>query len=188
MKIDLNLGDTQLILAECRANGLSRQQTAYILATALWETALTMKPVEEAFWLSEAWRQKNLRYYPWHGRGYVQITWEVNYLRAGKNLDMDLTTDPDSVMNPKVAVKILVRGCMEGWFTGKKLGDYVNKTKKDYVGARRVVNGTDKAEDIEDLAEQYEAEIGDAPAPVAAPSFLAALIAFIVSLFGKAKP
>ena len=188
MKIDWNLGDTQLILAECRAYGLSRTQTAYVLATSWWETAHTMKPVEEAFWLSDTWREKNLRYYPWHGRGYVQITWEANYLKAGKYLDMDLTTDPDRVLDPKVAVKILVHGCMGGWFTGKKLGDYINKTKTDYVEARRVVNGTDKAKEIADIAKAYEKAIGDAPAPVAAPSFLAALIAFIISLFGKAKP
>ena len=188
MKIDWNLGDTQLILAECRRNGLSRPQIAYILATAWWETAHTMKPVEEAFWLSDAWRAKNLRYYPWHGRGYVQLTWEANYLKAGKKLDRDLTTDPDAVMNSAIAAEILVVGSLEGWFTGKKLGDYINKSKIDYVGARRIINGTDKAQAIADVAKAYEAAIVDAPAPVTAPSFLAALIAFIVSLLGKAKP
>ena len=63
--MDLKLGDTQLLIAESKAQGLLRNQLAYLLATAFWETARTMQPVDEAFWLSEAWRRKNLRY----GRG-----------------------------------------------------------------------------------------------------------------------
>lgn len=36
-----------LVLATCRANRLPRQQTAYCLATAAWETGRKMQPVEE---------------------------------------------------------------------------------------------------------------------------------------------
>jgi putative chitinase len=190
MKIDLNLGDTQLILSECKRNGLTRQQTAYILATARWETAHTMKPVEEAFWLSEEWRAKNLRYYPWHGRGYVQLTWQTNYIRAGKKLDLDLITDPDRVMEPFIAAQILVVGSMEGWFTGKGLDSYINKTRTDYVEARRVINGTDKAQAIADLAQRYEAALPEARevAPRASTGGLAAMIAaFFAALFGKGQ-
>lgn len=57
--IDMNLGDTQLILSECKRAGLSVKHTAYVLATAKWETNHTMKPVREAYWLSEDWRRKN---------------------------------------------------------------------------------------------------------------------------------
>ena len=66
--IDMDLGDTRLILSACMQQGLLRNQAAYVLATAYWETNRTMKPVEEAYWLSEEWRRKNLRYYPWHGQ------------------------------------------------------------------------------------------------------------------------
>ena len=31
--MDLNLGDTRLIIAECHAQGLLRNQAAYVLAT-----------------------------------------------------------------------------------------------------------------------------------------------------------
>jgi hypothetical protein len=51
---------------------------AYVLATTEWETDHTFKPVREAFWKDEAWRQVNLRYYPYYGRGYMQLTWEDN--------------------------------------------------------------------------------------------------------------
>ena len=74
--MDLKLGDTQLLIAESKARGLLRNQLTYLLATAFWQTARTMQPVDEAFWLSEAWRKKNLRYWPWYGRGHCQLTWE----------------------------------------------------------------------------------------------------------------
>lgn len=152
--MDFNLGDTQLIIQESVRQGLSKAHTAYVLATAYWETNHTMKPVREAYWLSEAWRKANLRYYPWYGRGYVQLTWEVNYVKAGKQLGLDLTTNPDRVMEPSIAAKVLVVGCKEGWFTGKKLSDF-----SSYEDMRRVVNGTDKAKEIADLARQYEQQL-----------------------------
>lgn len=154
---DLNLGDTQLILKECARQGLSKAHTAYVLATAYWETDKTMKPVREAYWLSEAWRKKNLKYYPWYGRGYVQITHEANYIKAGVKLKKDLTTNPDVVMEPPNAATILVQGCKEGWFTGKKLADYTS-----YEDMRRVVNGTDKKNEIAALAREYEKALPDA--------------------------
>src|SRR5688572_29351341 len=62
--------------------------TAYALATACHETACTMQPVREAFWLSENWRSRNLRYYPFYGRGYVQLTWKANYDKADRELGL----------------------------------------------------------------------------------------------------
>lgn len=153
---DLHLGDTQLIVEACQSHGLLRNQTAYVLATAYWETAHTVEPVREAFWLSESWRQRNLRYYPWYGRGYVQITWQANYERLGQRLGLDLTSDPDVVMRPDIAVQILVVGMKEGLFTGKKLSDYITLKASNYRGARRIVNGTDKANAIAELARDYE--------------------------------
>ena len=199
--MDLTIGCTGQIISECRRAGVLRNQAAYILATAFWETNRTMQPVVEAYWLSEEWRAKNLRYYPWHGRGFVQLTWQGNYVRAGKALDMDLITDPDRVMEPDISAKILVRGCMEGWFTGRSIPDYITLQKSDFINARRVVNGTDKAENIAKIAEKYDAALleagyGEEAAPVAdhvpvtapaAPqgSVWAALAAFFQSLFKK---
>ena len=47
-----------------------------------------MRPVIEAYWLlgpngeeTVAWREAVKRYYPHHGRGDVQITWEDGYRR-----------------------------------------------------------------------------------------------------------
>lgn len=157
--MDLNLGHTQDIIEECREYGLLRNQTAYVLATAYWETGRTMKPVKEAYWLSEAWRKNNLRYYPWYGRGFVQLTWEANYIRAGQELGLDLTTNPNDVMEPETSAKILVKGMAEGWFTTKRLDQYITLQRSDFVGARRIVNGTDKAQAIAEIARDYDAAL-----------------------------
>tara|TARA_R110000803_G_scaffold29195_3_gene66853 strand:- start:724 stop:1458 length:735 start_codon:yes stop_codon:yes gene_type:complete len=161
VKPNLHLGDSQLILKECKLAGLLRNQAAYVLATAWWETAHTIEPVKEAYWVNNAedWRKKNLRYYPWYGRGYVQLTWQRNYAHAGEELNLDLTTNPDAVMRPEVSAKILVTGSLEGWFTGRKLGDYITLQKSDFKGARRVINGTDKAAKIAVVAKAYDAAL-----------------------------
>lgn len=150
-----------LIIKTCKDHGLLRNQAAYVLATTEWETARTFQPVKEAYWVknAEAWRKKNLRYWPWYGRGFVQLTWEENYIRAGKALGLDLTTNPDKVMEPVVSAEILVRGMKEGWFTGKKLSDYITLKQSDFLNARRIVNAMDKASDIAALARKYDKEL-----------------------------
>ena len=168
MTVDLDKGDTRLIIKECARQGLSKAHTAYVLATAKWETNHTLKPVKEAYWLSEAWRKANLRYYPWYGRGYVQLTWKENYIKAGKKLGIDLTTNPDKVMEPEVSAKILVTGMKEGWFRGnKKLSDFVRfEEMRDIINgdSAKVNKGSGKRIDvtIADIAREYEKALPDA--------------------------
>lgn len=156
--MDLDKGHTRRIIRVASQEGLSLAQTAYVLATAWHETAHTMEPVEEAFYLgakAKAYRQ-GLRYYPWHGRGFVQLTWRENYERAGRILGVDLTTDPSRAMDPDIAASVLVSGMKHGWFTGVGLENYINASKVDFHNARRIVNGTDKAAEIAALARQYQ--------------------------------
>ncbi len=156
------------------SRGLDKTWRAYLLATAWWETARTMQPVRETLAptdelavnrLERAWqagRLKSVRtpYWrfdaggkTWLGRGYVQLTHRKNYERAGLALGLDLLGDPSLAMKPEHAAAILVRGSVEGWFTGKKLGDYL---PGNYVGARRVINGTDRAHEIAAIAKAFE--------------------------------
>ena len=140
----------------CEKHGLPlKEQIAYVIATAEHETGRTYKPVVEAHWLSEDWRKRNLRYYPYHGRGYVQITWDYNYAKFSKLLGRDFVTNPDEVLEKNVSLFILVYGMSTGMFSGKRLGTYVNKNDKDFYNARKVVNGRDKAEHIAALAEKW---------------------------------
>ena len=145
------------------------QHSAYIIATAWWETAQTMMPVREAYWKDEAWRKRNLRYYPYYGRGYIQLTWDYNYKKASDFFNVDFVKNPDLVMQPEYALPILVVGMNEGWFTGKKLDNYIDDTDEDdteefreYKNARRIVNGTDKAETIAKLAVTFEKGLREA--------------------------
>ncbi len=151
----------ELIVSTCKAYGLLRNQAAYVLATADHETNATFMPVREAYWVknAEQWRKRNLRYYPWYGRGFVQLTWEANYKKAGDKIGVDLIKDPDAAMQPDHAAKILVLGMVEGWFTGKKLSDYITLKTSEFVSARRIINGTDKDDEIAALAIKYDAEL-----------------------------
>ena len=133
---------------------------AYGLATAWHETAKSCEPVEEAYYLgagAEAYRRR-LRYYPWHGRGYVQLTWEENYRRADDALGYGgrLLADRAKAMDPLVAARIMRHGMEGGWFTGKALRHYLpTKGKADhrqFALARYIINGQDKAAKIADHA------------------------------------
>jgi hypothetical protein len=141
---------------ECQAQGIGlKSQIAYVLATVQWETAQTFKPVREAFWKSEEWRKANLRYYPYYGRGFVQLTWHTNYSKYSKILGVDLVNNPDLAMDNNVSLFILVHGFKTGTFTGRKIIDYINPYTTDFVNARRCINLLDHAHDIAKLAEQY---------------------------------
>lgn len=142
---------------------------AYVLATTYHETAATMQPIAEyghgkGRSYGEPDPQTGQTYY---GRGYVQLTWKDNYQRAQDvviNLDtmvhdVPLVMQPDMAMVPVYAAQIAINGMVDGWFTGKKLGDYLNATRTDYVDARRIINGTDKAELIAGYARQAETAI-----------------------------
>lgn len=140
---------------------------AYGLATPWLETNKTMQPVREAYYLgdkAETYR-KTLRYYPCYGRGLVQLTWQKNYDRADEELGLGgkLSSDPDLALQPDIAAKIMVHGMDGGWFTGKRLSDYLPLSGKAgfdaYTAARRIINGQDRAQDIAKFAQQFEAAL-----------------------------
>lgn len=153
-------GTIAAIKQECITQEIGlNTQVAYVLATAQWETNQTFEPVREAYWLSDDWRKRNLRYYPYYGRGYVQLTWKNNYEKYSNLLDVDMVTEPDIAMQPEISLFILVHGFKTGTFTGRKISDYIDASKSDFVAARRCINGTDKAHEIAELARKFLAEI-----------------------------
>ena len=164
-----------------------KNQRAYILATAYHETARTMQPIAEygkgAGRRYGTWRTNSMgvcycdtdgsgnkvyteNEYPhlYYGRGYVQLTWLKNYLKAGQALcDLGLIDDPQVLakqpnlaMQPEIAATILVQGMQGGWFTGRRLSDYLTDTTSDYRNARRIINGTDRAAQLADYAVIFE--------------------------------
>ncbi|WP_283177902.1 hypothetical protein [Gemmobacter sp. 24YEA27] len=173
---------------------LPRSFRAYILATAYHETAHTMQPIREYG------RGKGKKYgvvdqtgkAP-YGRGYVQLTWRENYQRADRELGLGgrLAKDYDLALDPAISAQILVEGMLDGWFTGKALRDYL---PGDYVGARRIVNGTDRAQQIAGYAKAFEAALvaGGDPVPAAQPpasggGLMSALLNLITRIFGGKK-
>ena len=66
-------------------------------------------------------------------------------------------------MIPKYAFKILVDGFKTGAFIGKKISDYIYTDKKtveeikNYVAARRCINGEDRKDLIAGYAKLFEA-------------------------------
>jgi hypothetical protein len=140
---------------------------AYALATSYHETAQRMQPVREGLGVSDAWRQRNLRYYPYYGRGDVQLTWKANYEKADQELDLGgaLINNLDLALDPDVSAKIMVRGMKEGWFTGKKLADYLpDKEGKpaQFKQARRIINLMDKADLIAGYAVKFQTALKEA--------------------------
>ena len=123
---------------------------AYALATAKWETANTMQPIEEfekgagrSYGASDPRTGKI-----YYGRGYVQLTWKTNYQLAKDKLGIDFVSHPELALDPSLAATIMFRGMAEGWFTGKRFSHYFTPTRTDAVNARRIINGTDKAAEI----------------------------------------
>lgn len=144
------------IVRTCRANGISmEEQIAYVLATVERETGNTFEPVIEAYWLSEDYRKENFPYYPYYGRGFVQITWKYNYEKYSKKLGIDLVSNPDLALENENSLFILVDGFKNGVFTGKKLADYINSRSIDFFNARRCINGLDHAQEIAESARNY---------------------------------
>ncbi len=162
---DVARGSVPGLLSAIRAEGLTAQQAAYVLATAQHETGLGQTMTE--IWGPTA---RQLKYegnvatlgntqpgdgYLFRGRGYVQLTGRRNYQDWTDRLGIDLITDPDRATEPEIAAQILVGGMTQGTFTGLRLDEYVNANGTDFVGARRVVNGQDRAELIAGYAENY---------------------------------
>lgn len=140
---------------------------AYALATVFHETAHSFQPVEEGYYLGSRAKvtkfQKTLRYYPYFGRGYVQLTWPENYETAGEALGIDLIGKPQLALDKNVAFDVLTLGLFRGWF-GNKITTHINDKKTDYVHARKCVNAMDKAGLIAGYARSFEKILKDSAA------------------------
>ena len=128
---------------------------AYILATARHES--NFRPIEEH--RSNTARQNAYWYTGYYGRGFVQLTHEKNYLKMSEFLGVDLVKNPSLALEPNNAAKILVWGMMNGRFTRKPLSNYINSNTVDFYNARKVVNGTDRAERIANYAKFIQSNL-----------------------------
>jgi putative chitinase len=159
-------------------------QLADILGQTYWETAQRMQPIHEfgdasyfrrmydisgsrpevARTLGNVNQGDGVKY---AGMGFIQCTGRANARRATKRMrelklipaDVDFEATPDLLMRPEYAVHVLFLGMEEGWFTGKKLDDYIDDVPggehDEFVKARAIINGKDRAAQIADIADDF---------------------------------
>ena len=157
---------------------------AYCLGTCPIETGWTMLPIKELGGVTYYTRMYDIRGSrpakarelgnltpgdgaKFCGRGLVQLTGRSNYAKATMRLSalgyllpgQDLTQTPDLAMHPDVAAPICFTGQKEGWFTGKRLSDYFGPGRADWKGARRIINGQDRAGEIALHAQAFAAAL-----------------------------
>jgi hypothetical protein len=163
------LTQLQVTRIEAVLNGIEERelpaaQAAYVLATShhesdFWRTLVEYasgKAYEGRKDLGNTQKGDGVKF---KGRGFVQITGRRNYTDWSKRLGVDFLTQPELVTDLKFAVPILIDGMLLGTFTGKKLSTYITKTKADFVNARRIINGTDKASAIAGHAKKFLAAL-----------------------------
>jgi len=154
------------IIEAARAKQLSNAQIAYVLATAEHESD-SFKTLEEYSSGTQYEGRADLgntrpgdgaRF---KGRGYVQLTGRLNYTRYSEISGLQLARLPIIVMNwPALSVFIIVDGMLRGVYTGRRLADFVNRSKQDFFNARQVINGHDRAEKIADQASDWLRQLG----------------------------
>ena len=150
-------GQTVILAVWEYGSGLSDvRQLAYMLATVYKECAGRMWPITE--YGAESYL-KSKSYYPYIGRGFVQLTWDYNYERASKALglvnDRYLIDYPELALDSLIATRVMFRGMTEGWFTGRYLDQYFNSEKDDPVNARQIINGNDCDEEIASYHDKF---------------------------------
>lgn len=94
--------------------------------------------------------------YKYRGRGLVQLTFKKSYSKFNSAAGTDLTVNPDKALELPIAVRIMMRGMRDGTFAGAKLSDYLDSAVPNYLGARAIINGTDKASQFAFYAQKFE--------------------------------
>lgn len=156
----------RLIVQTCLEEGVTdERQIAYVLATAEHESQNFTSPEENSGRKQAAEigykggeREGHGSGEEYFGRGYAHLTHLDNYRRLSEEIGRgdELVNSPALAANPEVASQVLVVGMRDGLFTGRGLGHYITSGDADYLNARRIVNGTDRAADIAELARTWE--------------------------------
>jgi putative chitinase len=156
-----------LTYIECDPQVNDVRWAAYMMATVKHECADRWQPIEEfgkgqgrPYGIQVQSTGSNGKQYlnVYYGRGYVQLTWKDNYEKMSRVLGLsdELLIYPERVMEPEIAYKIMSYGMRNGSFTGRKLSDFIQDETCDYKNARRIINGLDRWQTIQDYAEKLE--------------------------------
>lgn len=150
---------------------LDKRWLAYILATAYHETDKTMQPIEEyGKGVAHAYGKK-LKYgggpnkrvpyetpnHIYYGRGHTQNTWYEIYqkLTRANKVGLDFLNNPELLLKMRPSIWATFYGMTTGLYTGRKLAHYFDGKKEDWVNARKIINGLDKADLIALYAKKF---------------------------------
>jgi putative chitinase len=132
-----------------------------VLGTAYHEVDKTMQPIEEhgkgkghPYGIPGPERHQ-----VYCGRGSDQLTWVDNYQKLGDEIGVDLLDNPEKALELDVACKVIFIEMIDGDFTGEKLSDYFNSRSEGWLQARRIVNGLNRAAEIEGYGKNFYASI-----------------------------
>lgn len=136
--------DWPLVYGALELSGIADYNTCRAaIATIAIETAHRFLPVREAFWLddqygyewAEQWRKDNLRYWPYYGRGYIQLTWQSNYEYYGWRVGHpELVTFPDKALLSSISAELF------GVYF-QETGVSAAAQREDWYECRRLVQG-----------------------------------------------
>lgn len=147
-----------------------------VIGTTAIEGASTFEPVREGCYLGEPEAEehrKTLPYYPFYGRGHIQLTHRSNYAKYGKLVGalwdvppLNLEANPDQALEPAVAASVIAL-----WFRDTRalpgesypLGYSLREAceERDWEWVRRLVFGGSDAAGSQRIA-QIEADLGPA--------------------------
>lgn len=154
-----NEENIKLLVSVAKGMGITDEgQIAYILATVEHESKF--QPIEEANYMGKARQMSYLKkksYYPYYGRGFVQITHDYNYKKFGELTNKPLLQQPELALDICTSAFCTVYGMKEGLYNpkGKPMSFYIQGAKREFVAARYLVNLQDKAQYIAGLAEKW---------------------------------
>lgn len=152
----------------------SRQLTdlrwlAYILATAYHETGKTIQPIEEDGRGRGRKYGNNIKFdgtmYTtpdkiYYGRGVTQNTWYEIYDMLTKDAakedkNWDFLNKPELLLTMECSIWATFHCMIHGKYTGVGLPRYFNNAVTDWINARRIINGLDKAVVISEYAATF---------------------------------
>ena len=160
----------QAIIDACAQYQVTDQRMiAYILATAYWETARTMQPIEEfgkgagrayGRMIKQSGQPYTTPDHIYYGRGHTQNTWYENYEMLSnqsyaKTQGWDFLNNPELLLTMEPSLWATIHCMWHGSYTGVGLSKYFTADATDWVNARRIINGTDQAENIAEFAQAF---------------------------------
>lgn len=89
----------------------------------------------------------------YRGAGLTQITGRRNFTKFG------FENNPEDALQINTAAEIMVKGMRDGLFTGRKFSDYFGPSSEQWVKARAMINGSDRANEIAEHAKTFYAAL-----------------------------